>query len=162
MEYAPVHEMLRCAPTRGADIWGNVRRGLVGALLLVVGAVLLIDADGDSEKRGQKPTSAPVTSARQLPAGVKCAGEDCDGQDPQAIGCGAAATTTADVTVGTAYVGVSAGEGSPSGGIRKQGEWAGGIGAGAVRAPHGCGTGRPPALPLLAGGRQSARGRNAR
>ncbi|AEM87947.1 helix-turn-helix domain-containing protein [Streptomyces violaceusniger] len=78
--------------------------GLVGALLLVAGAVLLIDAGGDGEKRGEKPTTAPATSARQLPAGVKCAGEDCGGQDPQAMGCGAAATTTADVTVGTAYV----------------------------------------------------------
>ncbi|MEV6128305.1 DUF2690 domain-containing protein [Streptomyces violaceusniger] len=78
--------------------------GLVGALLLVAGAVLLIDAGGDGEKRGEKPVTAPATSARQLPAGVKCAGEDCTGRDPQAMGCGAAATTTADVTVGTAYV----------------------------------------------------------
>ncbi|MGP3945530.1 DUF2690 domain-containing protein [Streptomyces sp. 6N106] len=78
--------------------------GLVGALLLVAGAVLLIDAGGDGEKRGERPTTAPATSARQPPAGVKCAGEDCTGQDPQAMGCGAAATTTADATVGTAYV----------------------------------------------------------
>ncbi|GAA1685502.1 helix-turn-helix domain-containing protein [Streptomyces yatensis] len=78
--------------------------GLVGALLLVAGAVLLIDAGGDGEKRGERPTTAPATSARQLPAGVKCAGEDCGGQDPQAMGCGTAATTTADATVGTAYV----------------------------------------------------------
>lgn len=79
--------------------------GLVGALLLVAGAVLLLDAGGHSEKRGQKPTIAPATSARQqLPEGVKCAGQDCTGQDPQAMGCGTSATTTADVTVGTAYV----------------------------------------------------------
>ncbi|BBJ43048.1 hypothetical protein SSPO_057660 [Streptomyces antimycoticus] len=78
--------------------------GLVGALLLVAGAVLLIDAGGDGEKRGERPTTAPATSARQLPAGVQCAGEDCTGRDPQAMGCGTAATTTADVTVGTAYV----------------------------------------------------------
>ncbi|GAA0650175.1 hypothetical protein GCM10009548_14800 [Streptomyces malaysiensis subsp. malaysiensis] len=78
--------------------------GLVGALLLVAGAVLLIDAVGDGEQRGKQPTTAPATSARQLPEGVKCAGEDCAGQDPQTMGCGAAATTTADVTVGTAYV----------------------------------------------------------
>ncbi|MGW5445905.1 DUF2690 domain-containing protein [Streptomyces asiaticus] len=79
--------------------------GLVGALLLVAGAVLLLDAGGDGEKRGERPTTAPATSARQqLPEGVKCAGQDCTGQDPQAMGCGAAATTTADVTVGTAYV----------------------------------------------------------
>ncbi|MCQ8189231.1 helix-turn-helix domain-containing protein [Streptomyces rugosispiralis] len=79
--------------------------GLVGALLLVAGAVVLLDAGGDGEKRGERPTTAPATSARQqLPEGVKCAGQDCAGQDPQAMGCGTAATTTADVTVGTAYV----------------------------------------------------------
>ncbi|GDY54423.1 hypothetical protein SVIO_050460 [Streptomyces violaceusniger] len=79
--------------------------GLVGALLLVAGAVVLIDAGGDGEKRGERPTTAPATSARQqLPEGVKCAGQDCTGQDPQAMGCGTSATTTADVTVGTAYV----------------------------------------------------------
>ncbi|MGV9852627.1 helix-turn-helix domain-containing protein [Streptomyces sp. NPDC003442] len=79
--------------------------GLVGALLLVAGAVLLVDAGGDGEKRGERPPTAPATSARQqLPEGVKCAGQDCTGQDPQAMGCGTAATTTADVTVGTAYV----------------------------------------------------------
>ncbi|MEE4591766.1 DUF2690 domain-containing protein [Streptomyces sp. DSM 41524] len=79
--------------------------GLVGTLLLVAGAVLLLDAGGDGEKRGERPTTAPATSARQqLPEGVKCAGQDCTGQDPQAMGCGAVATTTADVTVGTAYV----------------------------------------------------------
>ncbi|MFD0444854.1 DUF2690 domain-containing protein [Streptomyces indonesiensis] len=77
----------------------------MGALLLVAGAVLLLDAGGDGEKRGERPTTAPATSARQqLPEGVKCAGQDCTGQDPQAMGCGAAATTAADVTVGTAYV----------------------------------------------------------
>ncbi|AGP57150.1 helix-turn-helix domain-containing protein [Streptomyces rapamycinicus] len=79
--------------------------GLVGALLLVAGAVVLLDAGDDGGKRGQKPATAPATSARQqLPEGVKCAGQDCTGQDPQAMGCGTSATTTADVTVGTAYV----------------------------------------------------------
>ncbi|WP_262699110.1 MULTISPECIES: helix-turn-helix domain-containing protein [Streptomyces] len=71
--------------------------GLVGALLLVAGAALLIDADGDDEKRGERPTTAPATSARQqFPEGVKCVGQDCTGQDPQAMGCGTAAPTTAD------------------------------------------------------------------
>ncbi|MBP8534778.1 XRE family transcriptional regulator [Streptomyces sp. MK37H] len=79
--------------------------GLVGALLLVAGAVLLLEAGGDGEKRGERPTTAPATSARQqLPEGVKCVGQDYTGQDPQAMGCGTSATTTADVTVGTAYV----------------------------------------------------------
>ncbi|OPF84724.1 hypothetical protein VT50_0201565 [Streptomyces antioxidans] len=87
--------------------------GLVGALLLVAGAVLLLDAGGDGEKRGQRPTTAPATSGRQrlpdsarqrLPEGVKCAGQDCTGRDPRAMECGTAATTTADVTVGSAYV----------------------------------------------------------
>ncbi|MET7935099.1 DUF2690 domain-containing protein [Streptomyces sp. NPDC005322] len=78
--------------------------GLVGALLLIAGAVLLINPDGE-RKRAERPATAPATSARRLPAGVKCAGADCTGKDPEAMGCGgASATTTADVTVGTAYV----------------------------------------------------------
>ncbi|GAA1095520.1 MULTISPECIES: helix-turn-helix domain-containing protein [Streptomyces violaceusniger group] len=92
-------------PPKGRKRAALFAGGLVGALLLVAGAVLLLDTGGDGEKRGERPTTAPATSARQrLPEGVKCAGQDCTGQDPQAMGCGASATTTADVTVGTAYV----------------------------------------------------------
>ncbi|MEV8056326.1 hypothetical protein AB0P37_07270 [Streptomyces antimycoticus] len=40
--------------------------GLVGALLLVAGAVLLIDAGGDGEKRGERPTT------HRPPARVSC------------------------------------------------------------------------------------------
>ncbi|MET8178418.1 XRE family transcriptional regulator [Streptomyces sp. NPDC005336] len=78
--------------------------GIVGALLLIAGALALINPGGGGEKRAEKPTTAPATSARQLPAGVKCAGAGCTGKDPQTMGCGASATTTANVTVGTAYV----------------------------------------------------------
>ncbi|MBI0297822.1 XRE family transcriptional regulator [Streptomyces sp. PRKS01-29] len=98
------------SPSRSPSSRGRKRAalfagGFVGALLIVAGAVLLIDAGGDGAKRGHEPTTAPATSARQqLPEGVKCAGRDCAGQDPQAMGCGTGATTTADVTVGTAYV----------------------------------------------------------
>lgn len=83
--------------------------GVVGALLVIAAAVLLTDLGGDDGPAGnvaQSPTATPSTSAsKSLPAGVKCAGDDCTGQDPEAMGCGGQyATTTQSATVGTAKV----------------------------------------------------------
>ncbi|MFD7444785.1 XRE family transcriptional regulator [Streptomyces sp. NPDC059909] len=85
--------------------------GVVGALLVIAAAVLFTDLGGgggdeDGGKNvAQSPTAAPTTSEPQLPAGVKCSGADCAGQDPENMGCGGQfATTTSRVKVGTALV----------------------------------------------------------
>ncbi|MGW2562902.1 XRE family transcriptional regulator [Streptomyces sp. NPDC001514] len=85
--------------------------GVVGALLVIAAAVLLTDLGGGGGDEGggknvaQSPTAAPTTSDPQLPAGVKCSGADCTGQDPENMGCGGQfATTSSRVKVGTALV----------------------------------------------------------
>lgn len=104
------------APSPGGPGRGQGRRrttvflaGLVGALLVVAAAVLLADLGGGGEEPGndvaKSPSAAPTTSAPELPAGVKCFGADCTGQDPENMGCGGQlATTTSRATVGTALV----------------------------------------------------------
>ncbi|MEI7033092.1 XRE family transcriptional regulator [Streptomyces pratensis] len=61
--------------------------GAVGALIVVVSAVLLAPGD-DSAKAAVSPSSAPTTAAPERPVGVECDGDDCVGQDPEAMGCG--------------------------------------------------------------------------
>ncbi|MGW7195442.1 XRE family transcriptional regulator [Streptomyces chryseus] len=81
--------------------------GVVGALLVIAAAVLLTDLGGTGKDpvAKDKPTAGPTTSAPELPAGVKCSGDDCTGQDPETMGCGGEfAKTTASATVGTAFV----------------------------------------------------------
>ncbi|MEV4919706.1 XRE family transcriptional regulator [Streptomyces tirandamycinicus] len=83
--------------------------GLVGALLVIAAAVLLTDLGGAGDEPGsdvaRQPSAAPATSAPELPAGVKCVGADCTGQDPENMGCGGQLATTASrATVGTAVV----------------------------------------------------------
>ncbi|MER5890995.1 DUF2690 domain-containing protein, partial [Streptomyces sp. NPDC001941] len=82
--------------------------GLVGALLVIAAAVLLTDLGGTRGTGGgasATPSPTPATSAPTLPAGVKCAGADCAGQDPENMGCGGElATTVAEATVGGARV----------------------------------------------------------
>ncbi|MCZ7458475.1 XRE family transcriptional regulator [Streptomyces sp. WMMC940] len=83
--------------------------GLLGALLVIVAAVLLTDLGGGGDEPGgdvaKSPSAAPTTQAPELPAGVKCVGADCTGQDPENMGCGGQLATTASrATVGTAVV----------------------------------------------------------
>nr|WSZ97962.1 XRE family transcriptional regulator [Streptomyces sp. NBC_00857] len=80
--------------------------GVVGALLVIVAAVLLTDIGGDGGGAVAKsPSPAPSTKAPVLPAGVKCAGDDCTGQDPEGMGCGGQyATTVSSATIGTSLV----------------------------------------------------------
>ncbi|MFJ1745573.1 XRE family transcriptional regulator [Streptomyces sp. NPDC088116] len=81
--------------------------GVVGALLVIVAAVLLTDIGGDSDGGAvaKSPSSAPSSKAPALPAGVKCAGDDCTGQDPENMGCGGQyATTVSSATIGTSLV----------------------------------------------------------
>ncbi|MFG3495310.1 helix-turn-helix domain-containing protein [Streptomyces sp. NPDC047928] len=114
----------RTPPARKATMF---LAGLVGALLVVAAAVLLTDLGEDPGKgavgapgTGRSPSATsggpggpatspvptPATGAPSaLPAGVKCAGADCAGQDPQAMGCGGPyARTVVSATVGTAVV----------------------------------------------------------
>lgn len=82
--------------------------GVVGALAVIAGAVLLTDLGGARDKTknvAATPSPAASTGTTTLPAGVKCSGEDCTGQDPEAMGCGGEfAKTTATVRVGEAKV----------------------------------------------------------
>ncbi|MEU0301728.1 DUF2690 domain-containing protein [Streptomyces sp. NPDC006175] len=81
--------------------------GLVGALLLISGAVLLADQGGD-EGTGAvaaTPSAEPAAGAPRPPAGGGCTGADCTGQDPEAMGCGGRfASTVARETVGGGLV----------------------------------------------------------
>jgi hypothetical protein len=83
--------------------------GVVGTLLVIAAAVLLSGiggGDGPGKNVAQSPAATPSSSApKTLPAGVKCSGDDCTGQDPEAMGCGGQyATTTSSATVGTTKV----------------------------------------------------------
>ncbi|MFI7289245.1 helix-turn-helix domain-containing protein [Streptomyces anulatus] len=74
--------------------------GAVGALIVVVGAVMLAPGD-DAAKATPPPSTAPSKAAPELPVGVECSGADCAGQDPEAMGCGGEfARTVAGAVVG--------------------------------------------------------------
>ncbi|NEC95516.1 XRE family transcriptional regulator [Streptomyces albidoflavus] len=76
--------------------------GAVAALALVAGGLFLL-APGDEP--APQPTAKPTKTAKKLPAGVKCAGADCTGEDPEAMGCaGEQAVTSATATVGPTVV----------------------------------------------------------
>ncbi|MGW3303303.1 DUF2690 domain-containing protein [Streptomyces rubiginosohelvolus] len=90
---------------------GGPRKGLmlavgaVGALIVVVGAVLLAPGGDDAAKATPTPSATPTTEATELPVGVECSGADCAGQDPEAMGCGGEfARTVASAVVGGSKV----------------------------------------------------------
>ncbi|MGW1375359.1 helix-turn-helix domain-containing protein [Streptomyces sp. NPDC002446] len=63
--------------------------GAVGALLLALAAVLLLNPATGNAKKAAPPASAPTAAKPSaLPAGVRCAGADCLGKDPESMGCG--------------------------------------------------------------------------
>ncbi|MFJ6613104.1 DUF2690 domain-containing protein [Streptomyces sp. NPDC091289] len=79
--------------------------GAVGALIVVVGAVLLAPGGDESAKATPPPSAAPTTPAPELPVGVECSGADCTGEDPEAMGCGGEfARTVASAVVGGSKV----------------------------------------------------------
>lgn len=79
--------------------------GAVGALIVVVGAVLLAPGGDESAKATPPPSAAPTKSAPELPVGVECSGADCTGEDPEAMGCGGEfARTVASAVVGGSKV----------------------------------------------------------
>lgn len=82
--------------------------GTVGALLLIAGAVLIVDrggADGAGAVAATPSAGPAASSAPRLPAGVGCSGAECTGQDPETMGCGGElADTVARATVGGGLV----------------------------------------------------------
>ncbi|WP_436737161.1 helix-turn-helix domain-containing protein [Streptomyces sp. BBFR102] len=75
----------------------------VGAAVALIAAGFALPDSGDEP--APQPTAKPTETAQQLPAGVKCAGADCTGQDPEEMGCaGQQAVTSATATVGTTVV----------------------------------------------------------
>ncbi|MEU3247568.1 DUF2690 domain-containing protein [Streptomyces sp. NPDC006875] len=80
--------------------------GVGGVLVVAAAAVLLLGGGGDQRKRATPEAAKGSASVRpDLPAGVKCGGEDCTGKDPEKTGCGGrSATTPTSITVGTTLV----------------------------------------------------------
>ncbi|MGW0731085.1 XRE family transcriptional regulator [Streptomyces sp. NPDC002851] len=79
--------------------------GVVGVLAVIAAAFFvpgLLKGDGEPNA---KPSAEPSTEQPKLPAGVKCSGADCAGQDPEDMGCGGEfAKTSTSVTLGSALV----------------------------------------------------------
>ncbi|CAL9456085.1 MULTISPECIES: helix-turn-helix domain-containing protein [unclassified Streptomyces] len=76
--------------------------GALGALVVVAAGLYVTETQGDTTKA--KPSPSPtVTKEAQLPPGVKCSGESCDGKDAEVMGCSGDLVTTA----GTATVGAT-------------------------------------------------------
>jgi hypothetical protein len=64
--------------------------GAVGASAVIAAVVFLVfgGLPGSSDDKAAEPTPGPTSRARDLPAGVKCQGKSCSGQDPEKMGCG--------------------------------------------------------------------------
>ncbi|MEV4679455.1 helix-turn-helix domain-containing protein [Streptomyces kurssanovii] len=80
---------------------------VVSVLIVGAGGWFLVNGDGGDgrEDRATRSPSAAPTTAPELPAGVKCNGADCAGQDPEIMGCGGEyAKTVSTATVGTAVI----------------------------------------------------------
>ncbi|QIP85057.1 DUF2690 domain-containing protein [Streptomyces sp. Tu 2975] len=81
---------------------------VVSVLIVGAGGWFLVNGDGGDgreDRATRSPSAAPTTTAPELPAGVKCNGTDCAGQDPEIMGCGGEyATTVSRATVGTAVI----------------------------------------------------------
>ncbi|AXK32926.1 XRE family transcriptional regulator [Streptomyces armeniacus] len=67
--------------------------GVVAALIVVAGAVFAFDLTGGDDSAAPDPT--PTAENPDLPAGVKCSGADCNGKDPETMGCGGQYAKTA-------------------------------------------------------------------
>ncbi|MGW7290339.1 DUF2690 domain-containing protein, partial [Streptomyces sp. NPDC054847] len=85
-----------------------VAAAVVSVLIVAAGGWFLVNGDGGDgreDRATRSPSAAPTTTAPELPAGVKCNGADCAGQDPEIMGCGGEyAKTVSTATVGTAVI----------------------------------------------------------
>lgn len=77
--------------------------GAAGAFAVIAVGVLMFGLPGVTDNSSASPTPSPTTSARDLPAGVKCQGKDCTGKDPEKMGCGGQNVKSS----GSAFVGPS-------------------------------------------------------
>ncbi|MBT2415130.1 XRE family transcriptional regulator [Streptomyces sp. ISL-12] len=79
--------------------------GVVGVLVVVAGAFFLLNDGGEKEADARPSPSPTVSTGPELPAGVKCSGDQCTGKDAETMGCGGdLVTTERTATVGTAVV----------------------------------------------------------
>ncbi|WP_326703956.1 helix-turn-helix domain-containing protein [Streptomyces cyaneofuscatus] len=93
--------------------------GAAGAVIVVVGAVMLAPSGDEPAKATPPPAAAPTATpttdpttapatdepAPEPPAGVECQGADCAGQNPDEMGCGGDhARTVSTAQVGAARV----------------------------------------------------------
>ncbi|NGN67959.1 DUF2690 domain-containing protein [Streptomyces sp. A7024] len=59
------------------------------AALIILGSVVAVtQLGGDDKKTADDPKKSPSASEKKLPNGVKCAGDDCTGKDPEEMACG--------------------------------------------------------------------------
>ncbi|TJZ53016.1 DUF2690 domain-containing protein [Streptomyces piniterrae] len=75
------------APARRRRPALMITLGALGAVLVAVAAVLVLNPPGGGKKAAPKPSAAPSKNP-VLPAGVKCSGAGCAGKDPEEMGCG--------------------------------------------------------------------------
>lgn len=92
------------APGGGKRRLSMFLAGVVGVLIVIGAAYLLTDGGSDDDRAAPAP-SPSVTTPTDLPPGVKCRGESCNGKDAEAMGCsGDLVTTAATATVGATVV----------------------------------------------------------
>ncbi|MGJ3560682.1 DUF2690 domain-containing protein [Streptomyces sp. INA 01156] len=72
----------------------------------MIAAAFYVTGSDDGRKGEAGKSPSPTASASvELPAGVKCSGDDCDGKDAENMGCsGDLVTTTQTATVGATVV----------------------------------------------------------
>ncbi|MEV5121571.1 DUF2690 domain-containing protein [Streptomyces decoyicus] len=83
---APAARAHRRAPRRGRPVMFVA--GAVGAVLVGVAAVLLLNPGAGPEKKAAAAPAAAPSEKPVLPAGVHCTGAGCVGKDPEKMGCG--------------------------------------------------------------------------
>ncbi|MEF9905899.1 helix-turn-helix domain-containing protein [Streptomyces sp. P9-A2] len=101
----------RAASRGGSGGSGGKRRtgtflaGAVGALVVIAAAFYVTGLDSEKGGEAAKSPSPTASVPANLPAGVECSGDSCDGKDAESMGCsGDLVTTTQTATVGTTLV----------------------------------------------------------
>lgn len=81
---------------------------VVSVLIVAAGGWFMVNGesgDGRRDRVTPSPSATAATSRPPLPAGVKCNGADCAGQDPELMGCGGEyAETVSTTAVGQAVI----------------------------------------------------------
>ncbi|WP_079035017.1 XRE family transcriptional regulator [Streptomyces hirsutus] len=84
---------------------GTFVAGAVGVLVVIASAFYVTGLDSDKEGEAGKSPSPTASAPANLPAGVECSGDSCDGKDAESMGCsGDLVTTTQTATIGTTLV----------------------------------------------------------